>query len=438
MQTYTKNVLQLQLGELKMVSTLIVNNAVTKATKKVSTKKAVKRIMSIAQTYAQQQNARYNHSGATYVDIGKRFNTTLANLSHYKQQGIRGQILAACKEFVKKYPHVKTFKDLDLCEAGLTPLGEILIDITIQRLLDLGWVVDILKDFREVQADPIKLYEVMDGGDLVNEYPVGTKLYGSWDAQHTAVVYWIIATMVLREDPAAVMVPSVIYKVKNKADIRMNFVNGNSKAGKHLLDSIDLFMQMVLGVRMDGSTNPKWVEAELKQQHLEKAGLFVTAEKFGDTHHPGAISRMTEIDKYTSDIIEKFCMYSSTIPTPRPIDSQEIEIMCAFFDMAKNAGIDYTPAEIMDIGNHLHSLPFNGNFHESSPFWDQVRTSYNNWWSTYYSKIPASHRPKNQRMAKNWNSGGTFLWHQLNKSWGGRMPQLSNTTSFIPATKDLY
>ena len=422
-----------------MVSHLVVKNSkVTKATRKPSAKKVVKQVVAIAQTYAQQQNARYNHSGSIFVDIGKRFNDTLSTLPHYKQTGVRSQILAACKEFAKKYPHVKKFSDLQLAEAGETPLADILIDITIQRLLDLGWVVEILKNFREVQADPIKLYEVVAGGDLAEYHPVGTKLFASWDAQHTAVVYWIIATMVLNQDPRKVKVPSIIYKVKNKADIRMNFVNGNSKAGKHLLDSIDLFMQMVLGVRMDGSTNPKWMEAERKQQHLEGANLFVTAEKFANTHQPGAISRMQEMDRYTSDIIYKFCMYSTTIPVPRPIDSQEIEIMCAFFDMAKSAGIDYTDAEIMDIGNHLHSLPFQGNFHESSVFWDDVRNAYNNWWKNHYGSLPAKLRPKNQRMSKNWNSGGTFIWHQLNKTWGGRLPQLSNTTPFIPDAKDLY
>jgi hypothetical protein len=42
------------------------------------------------------------------------------------------------------------------------------------------------------------------------------------------------------------------------------------------------------------------------------------------------------------------------------------------------------------------------------------------------------------KMSKNWNSGGTFLWHQLTKTWSGRVPALNNTTPFIPAAKDLY
>jgi hypothetical protein len=36
------------------------------------------------------------------------------------------------------------------------------------------------------------------------------------------------------------------------------------------------------------------------------------------------------------------------------------------------------------------------------------------------------------------HTGGTFLWHQLNKTWNGRIPKLNATTSFIPNTKDLY
>jgi hypothetical protein len=418
------------------MSYTVTGNTLVKNPPISGTKKAVKAIASLAQTYAQQQNSKYNSEGSVYVNLDKRFNDTISNLPRLKQQGIRAQLIAACKEFSKKYPNVTKFSDLELCEAGLTPMSDTLIDITIQRLLDLSWVVEILKNFREVQADPIKLYEVIDGGDLTEHYPVGAKLYGSWDAQHTAIVFWIIATMITMEDPRTVLIPSIVYKVKNRADIRENFVKGNSKEGKHLLDSIDLFMQMVMGVRLDGSNNPKWVEAERKQRHLEDADLFVTAEKFGNTHMPGAISRMAEIDKYTSDVIRKFCLYTTTFPAPRSIDSQEIEIMCGWFDLAKNSGIDYTDAEVVDLGNHIHAL-FGADFHESSEFWVKVRQAYANWHIEYYKKIPKKDRP-NSRMAKNWNSGGTFLWHQLKKTWTGAIPALSNSTPFIPKQSDLY
>ena len=392
----------------------------------------------IPQSYADQQNAQYNHSGSKYVDLKQRFNDTISTLQSMKSSGVRSQLKNAIAVFQKNNPFIKCFEDLQLCVAGLTPMSDILIDITIQRTLNLTWVIEILRNFREVQADPIKLYKVTAGGDLAKLYPVGTILFASWDAQHTAIVYWIIAVMIYNQDPRKVMVPSILYKVKNRSDIRENFVSGNSDIGKLRLDSIDLFRQMVLGVRLDGSKKPEWMEAELKQQYLEQAGLFVTAEKFGDTHMPGAISRMTEIDKYTSDIIRKFCMYTTTIPTPRNIVSQEIEIMCAWFNMAKEDGIDYTDDEIVSLGDHLHQL-FGADFHESSDFWIQVRKAYENWHKKYYANMPAQHQPKHIKVAKNWNTGGTFLWHQLSSTWtGGPIPALNASTPFIPARKDLY
>jgi hypothetical protein len=392
----------------------------------------------VAQSYAADWNSRYNHQGADYVDLNKRFNTSISSVPALKQTGIRSNVSNAIKEFQKRYPDYESFSDLQLVQPGYVLLSDILIDVTIQRVLDLTWVVEILKNFREVQAQPVQVYEVLEDVSEVGYVPVGKKLYASWDAQHTAIVYWIIAVMVYGQDPSTVMVPVNIYKIQNRADIRRNFVAGNSEEGKKLLDKIDLFVQMIFGVRLDNANYKDWVEANAKQQHLESADLFVTAEKYGNTNQSGAISRMQEVDRYTSDIIRKFALYTTTIPSGRPIDSQEIEIMCAFFNMAKEDGIDYTDDEVVSLGNHLNDL-FGANFNESSDYWIKVRTAYQNWWNKFYKDIPASHRPKNTKMAKNWNSGGTFLWHQLNKTWTGhQLPKLSSSTPFIPAKKDLY
>jgi hypothetical protein len=236
------------------------------------------------------------------------------------------------------------------------------------------------------------------------------------------------------------MVPVNIYKVSKKADIRENFVSGNSEAGKRLLDEIDLFQQQIYGVRLDGNKNPSWIEAEKKQTWLEQAGLFATAEKFGDTNMPGAISRMQEIKSYNSDIIRQFCLYAATVQPAggRPIASQEIEIMCAWFDMAAKDGIVYTDEEIVDLSMHLNSL-FNANFHESSDFWIQCRSAYSNWWNRYYSGAGAAYRPAHMSFSKNWRNGGTFLWNQLKKTWtNGRIPALNINTTFQPAVKDLF
>jgi pyruvate/2-oxoglutarate/acetoin dehydrogenase E1 component len=64
---------------------------------------------------------------------------------------------------------------------------------------------------------------------------------------------------------------------------------------------------------------------------------------------PGAISRLQEINGYGSDVIRQFALYTTTFPIARPIASQEIEIMCAWFDMARKDGVDYTDAEVIDL-----------------------------------------------------------------------------------------
>jgi hypothetical protein len=386
-------------------------------------------------SHAAQQNARYSNTKSMYFDAKDRFNTVLSNLPLMKQTGHRSQLARACTEFQKKYPSITDFQDLDLVQSLEMPLSDILIDSTIQRLLDLPWSYGIVENFRAVQAQPIQVYKITDTG-LKYTASTNNGLYACWDGQHTLIAFYIIAVMILKLDPAKVMVPVNIYNVAKKSEIRENFVKGNGPEGKKLLEPIDYFMQMIYGVRVDGTTNPIWVEAELKQQYLEQADLFVTAAKFGDTHMPGAISRMQEIDKYSSDIIRKFALYTTTFPVSRPVASQEIEIMCAWFDMAKKDGVDYTDEEVVNLGNHLHVL-FGADFHESSAFWETVRVAYTNWHKKYWAGW--TNGPTRVSFSKNWNNGGVFLWHQLSKTWKtGRIPRLNVGIPFIPAQKDLY
>ena len=109
----------------------------------------------VPQSYADQQNSQYNHSGSKYVDLKQRFNDTISTLQSMKSSGVRSQLKNAIAVFQKNNPGVKCFEDLQLCVAGLTPMSDILIDITIQRILNLTWVIEILRNFRDVQADPI-------------------------------------------------------------------------------------------------------------------------------------------------------------------------------------------------------------------------------------------------------------------------------------------
>lgn len=386
------------------------------------------------QSYAASQNAKYSNTESNYVDMKDRINSVISALPSLKQAGVRSAMIDACQKWVNRFLQVKTLKDLDLVDALELPLSDILIDTTMQRLLSITWVLAIVANFRDVQIMPIQVYPVLEKN--LGYTAVGPRgLYASWDGQHSLAVFYIIAVYILKLDPTKVMIPVNIYKVSQKSEIRENFVKGNGPEGKKLLDAVDTYHQMIYGVRVDGNKNPIWIEAERKQQYLEQADLFVTASKFNDAFMPGAISRLQEINGYSSDIIRKFALYTTTFPVSRPVASQEIEIMCAWFDMAKKDGIDYTDAEVVDLGNHLHLL-FGADFDESSALWDTVRNAYSAWhkkhWANFYG-APA------MRFNKNWSTGGVFLWHQLKKTWtNGRIPALTVTSSFIPAQKDMY
>jgi hypothetical protein len=391
-------------------------------------------------SYATKVNSKYKEEASHFVDLKDRLNNTITSANHTKQQSYWSAIKLACNVFERRFPNKKKMEDLDLCESIMRPLSDLLIDVTMQRMLILSWVVDIITNWRDVQCQPIQVYQVVDKDGSLKYYPVSKNgLYASWDGQHTAMALYILCVYVFKQDPAKVMVPVTIYKVETKADIRANFVKGNTSEGKKLLDAIDIFQQQVYGVRLDGAKNTVWEDAELKQKYLEQADLFVTAEKFGDTNYPGAISRMQEINGYTSDIIKKFCLYAVTVMPDlgRPIASQEIEIMCAWFDMARKAGIDYSDEEIVSLAMHINTL-FAADFNEESDFWRVVRTAYTNWWNCYWDGVDSAYKPERMSFSKNWRNGGAFLYYQLKKTWGGRIPALNINTPFKPASKDLY
>lgn len=111
--------------------------------------------------------------------------------------------------------------------------------------------------------------------------------------------------------------------------------------------------------------------------------------------------------------------------------------MSEWFNMARNKGIEYTEEEIQNLAQHLVDL-FNADFHETSEFWIKARDAYQHWWEKTYQEVEEELRPKNSRMNKNWKYGGVFLWHQLRKTWSGRIPELTLSTDFYPNKKDLF
>jgi hypothetical protein len=239
----------------------------------------------------------------------------------------------------------------------------------------------------------------------------------------------------------------VIYDVNTKAEIRNNFIESNTESGKKLLDKIDIFQQMVYGVRVDGATYPEWLEVEKKQQYLEAADLFLTDKKFGDAAQVGAISRVQDImdRKITPEIVRQFCVYARTVIglDPRAINTKEAPIILGFLKMAASDDVNYSDDEIVSLAMLCRNL-FGADFDEAGDYWAQLETAYVNWWERFYENVDESVRPERPRMNKDWTQGGTFFYHLLKKHWKDeagmkmRMPRLNIQTPFVPAAKDLF
>ena len=411
-------------------------------------------------SYADQVNAKYQNSADHFVDLKQRFNDTMSLYNPTTQATIRGSLKRAIAEFQKRHGNVRSFKDprFRLCQAQVAKLSNILIDTTMQRQLDISWVIRIIENFRAWQAMPVQVYRAGPGAALLWDGQLahlGGDLYASWDGQHTAMAFYIIAVMIMGLDPAEVEIPVVIYEVNTKAEIRQAFIEGNTEVGKKLLDKIDVFQQMIYGVRVDGATDPVWIEVEQKQQYLESTGLFVTAQKFKDTDQIGAISRPEDVmDRKTSpELIRQFTVYAQHVldMQPRAINTKEFPIIVGFLKMAASGNatgqaggkIIYTDDEIRSLAQLCLDL-FSADFDADGPFWAQLEQAYAVWWNTHYASVDVSMRPAQPRMNKDWTQGGTFFWHQLRKSWRDeagqpmRMPQLNIQTPFIPDPEDLF
>lgn len=380
-----------------------------------------------AQRYCDKMNSRFNVNASTFHDLKERLNHTLSNLPPDVKRCKLYMLTEAIKEFQRRFPTITKFKQLRLCQSQMRKLNQIIIDDTMQRKLDIDWVIDIITNFNEFQIQPIQVYKV----------PNSDILFASWDGQHTAMVLYIVSVMIL-QDTDDVEIPVTIYEVTLKSEIRNNFVKGNSKEGKKLLDLIDLFMQMIYGVRLDGSNNPIWVEAEKKQQYLEHNGLFATADKFGDTNQPGAISRLDEINKYEPAVVKELAMYLGlSAQDQRPVDPKEMYIMGNWFAMSKSERAEYTQEDMYRLYD-LFKKKFNADFSPDGPFWKLVEGAYLKYKEKEHQMMRnmfgenADMFIKQPKLNKDWIQGGTYLWHLVNKHYTGPIPKLTINTPFTP------
>jgi hypothetical protein len=377
-----------------------------------------------AQNYAAQKNSRFSLSNSQIRTIKQRWDETYNALPKIQQETIDSALSAAVAEFRRRQPNIKTPQDLkkQLARAWPVKMSQVCIDDTMQRQLNIAWVLTLLNAFVATKVIPIHVYQ-----------PDPTiEQYLAWDGQHTLVLLWLICTQIFAEDPADFEIPVCVYASHQKAEMRGCFVDLNSEEGKKMLDLFDKIEQMIYGVRVDGSQNPLWVSAENKQKIVESRGLFLTSKKFGDDHMPGAISRMQEFNKMDVVTLGWLCDYLVAVGAQhRAVEEKEMVIMAYFFERCRLAKLNLTQQQVYDIAD-LTTTKWDADFSPSSRFWAKVSRAYSNWHAEHivYGTPRCSKEPLH---------GYPFLAEQVKRDLKGFGKLASNTSSeFIPEASDLF
>ena len=389
--------------------------------------------------YAAQRNAKFRNSTSHFITLVDRLNDTINSLptAQAKANWV-SSLKKAIQAFKKSYPNVKDFNNrklFRLVQANDIPLMDIMIDTTMQREPDLQWIIKIITNFRDYQAQPMQVFGNGAG-------------WGAWDSQHTALALYLIARDALNLDLTTVRVPANIYDVTSRADLRNLFINMNTttgkNAGKKPLDIIDIFEQMIYGVEVDGVTEQDWVDAHAKWVHLDTAGIFVTAEKFNNTAEIGALSRLNEVMDSSVEVVRQFSVYAGHIVDvqQRAINSKESPIIIEFLNLCEQQDIVYSDTDIVDLADHCISL-FSANFDAKGPYWTQVHEANINAYNKMHKGMPKNLWPDAPRNAKNTPQGLAFFWHQLNASWvAGKGPKFKFPkqpfSAFVLDAKDLF
>lgn len=373
-------------------------------------------------TYADQVNSFYSQKTSHFVSLRERLNESLTKLYEYQLDGV-------LTEFKRRRIGMTAYEELELCQAITTTMDKILIDTTMQRQVNFPHLLRIIQNFKETMVMAIQVYEDPDRPGY----------YIAWDGQHTALVLYILATKLFGQLVQNLKVPVVVYPVKMKAEIRRNFILLNGDA-KEPLDHIDIFRQMVCGVRVDGADDPIWLQAELKQQYLESVGLFATNSKFGDEDQPGALTLlantiMSDSEKTLKDpeVTRMFSEYWAILNQTRPVDAKEARQLYEYFDACFKQNINVDREYLLKFADFTKHY-FSGDFSPTGPFWDKVKQVYSKW---FLEITPTNQFEFNQKgevivrgFSAEWRCAAPFLLAQLKHSTDLQVPKYDANNGF--------
>lgn len=387
-------------------------------------------------TTAQIINARYNTNTSVFVSAKQRIDEYCKAVP-----GAMDELQHAIRTFKANNPKLVA-SNIKLARAAQAKLTDLRIDDTMNRPLDWEHVCKIIRNFAETRVLAINVYED----------PAAPGCLIAWDGQHTTIVLYIIYCMIYDESASNVVVPVVIAPSNDKAAIRENFIILNTDeadgGGKKSLDPLDLYSQKVFGVRMDGSNNLDWRSAELKQQLLETADLFLTSTAYQNTDAPGAITQVASVIDEAQGIVTNFCKYwiERKKFENRHVESKELIMLNNFFRACMEEQIAIDDKYIEDMTKifwDAFECEFTGQ-KGLNKFWRKLDGAYNNWYDKVYKEPELGEedlRPKRLDMTKNGKHqdtyGTTFMIYLLKKK-GFKQMLPKPLVDFKPSKADLW
>jgi len=370
------------------------------------------------QFYSDIVNSQFADKDSHFVTLSDRLRGTIGRNKFNEQY-----LTWAMEDFKSKHQEINSWNDIKLPMAQSTTLDKIRIDVTLQRTFDFLWAREILINFDEIKVLPLHVYEV----------PESPGNYVCWDGQHTGIVLDIIASKILREDRSKCVIPIVIHPYSEKLKMRKKFIELNGSAKKPV-ELIDIYQQMVFGVRVDGADDTNWVIAEEKQQYLEEAKMFATHTKFNDTDKPGALTRMQEFmdPKYSPVITKYFTQYFVNVcRSSRPVDPKEAVFLYEYFRQCDYDGdIQVDDGYIRDVARALQVVN-SGDF-DALELWDRAKSS---WQDCYREKFRNGQDLLGIRYPEK-PLALTFLIAQIEKA-GVAVPDYMGTVYEVPE-EDLF
>lgn len=387
-------------------------------------------------TTAQIINARYNTNTSVFVSAKQRIDEYCKAVP-----GALTELQNAIKDFKANNPKLKA-SDIKLAKAAEAKLTDLRIDDTMNRPLDWAHVQKIIRNFAETRVLAVNVYED----------PAAPGCLIAWDGQHTTIVLYVIYCMIFDESASEVTIPVVIAPSNDKAAIRENFIILNTDeadgGGKKSLDPLDLYSQKVFGVRMDNSQNLDWRSAELKQQLLETADLFLTSTAYQNTDAPGAITQVAAVIDEDFEIVSNFTKYwlERKQFENRYVESKELIMLNNFFRACKEEQITVDDQYIKDMTKifwDAFECEFTGQ-KGLNKFWRKLDMAYNNWYDKVYKEPELGEedlRPKRLDMTKNGKHqdtyGTTFMIYLLKKkNFKQTLPK--PLVDFKPVKADLW